>query len=104
MNANLSKRQTTLAPPESVTIEGINLNSMSDYCVRFHNNDVTTFDQVSACFRSACHYSEQDAEAYTYAINSKGSVIAYWGGQEQCQTVVKAFANIGVKCDILKNT
>lgn len=99
----MMKRQTTLAPPEVTTIPGVNLNSLGDFCVRFYNNDVSTFDDVKHCFRVACHYNEQDAEAYTYAIHSQGSVIAYWGSQEQCETVVKAFAKIGVTCEILEN-
>jgi len=80
---------------------GINLDSLTQkYAVEAFNNDVSTFEDVAHVLTSACGYDKQTAIMYTKRIHREGKAVCYWNNKEKCETVISAFAKIGVKAEL----
>lgn len=89
-------------PLEITKIEGVNLDSArGKNAVEALNNEVTTFMQVIGLFMRVCKYDQATAERYTHKIHLEGKAICYWGSKEDCAVVIKAFAGIGVRANLL---
>lgn len=90
-------------PVGTITIEGVNLDSMSDYVVKAHNNEISTFQDVMGVMMSACGYDRDTAFRHTKKIHDSGSAICYWNSKEKCEKVATAFGKIGVKAEVIEN-
>lgn len=84
-------------------IEGVNLNSLSDYAVKAFNNDITPFDDVMMLFLKDCGYDRNTALRYTNKIHEEGSAVCFWGNREQCERIVGCFKKIKVFAEIVNN-
>jgi ATP-dependent Clp protease adapter protein ClpS len=90
-------------PVGTITIEGVNLDSMSDYMVKAYNNEISTFQDVMGVMMSACGHDRDTAFRYTKKIHDSGSAVCYWNSKEKCEKVATAFGKIGVKAEVIEN-
>jgi ATP-dependent Clp protease adapter protein ClpS len=91
------------APEKPLTISGVDMASLHErYCVEALNNDISTFDDVIKVFTQVCKYDAAKAQHYTVKIHTEGRAICFWAGKEHCETVIKAFKAILVKCRLIE--
>jgi ATP-dependent Clp protease adapter protein ClpS len=86
-----------------VEIEGVNLDSMSEFAVKAYNNEISTFEEVMLVFMLECRYDKNNAFHYTKKIHETGSAVCYWNSKDNCERVVSAFKAIGVKAEVIEN-
>lgn len=84
-------------------IEGINMQSLSDYMVMMYNNEVTDGKDVVEVLMRECGYPEDVAISYVFKVHNSGKHIVFWGKKEHCESLVGALAKIMVKGEVLKN-
>jgi len=88
---------------ESTRIEGVNMESLTARNAdEAYNNDVSTFDQVMDVFMKTCGYDGDTAFMYTNKIHTTGKALCYWGEKSACESVISAFAKIGVQAKLLE--
>lgn len=84
-------------------IEGVNMQSLHDFMVVAFNNETTDGRDVVKVFMDECDYIEEQALSFTYKIHTFGKAIVFWGPKASCERLVKAFANILVQSEVLRN-
>lgn len=88
---------------EKTKLDGINLNSLSDWAVRIYNNNTTPYVFVLAVLMEACGYDEPTANHYANKAHTEGSAICYWSNKEKCEEVARSFNKIRVKAEVIEN-
>jgi len=103
MNAMLETIERDNETIKVSAIEGINMQSLHDYMVMAYNNDITDSWDVANVMMQECGYPEEQAISYTMKVHHSGKAVVFWGPKEGCEGLVKAFAKIMVKSEVLKN-
>jgi len=101
MNSTLEEISTNKVNLEY--IQGVDLNSLSEYRVLMKNNNISSAPLIVDIFVKIVNYTNEQATYYTMKVHKEGQAFVFWGKESVCIDLVKALAEVFVVAEVLKN-